>query len=279
MSGNQWSPNTDLNPAKNWDYVTGLVGLVYETPFRYDPLKDKFIPWLATGGKWKSQSTYAMTIRKGVTWSDGKPMTPKDVKYSFDLAKSATHPQHPLWADTGLLSTKVSGNDVVFTFSSRPRLPAVRLLPLQRRDRPAAHLQELQGGRHRDRQPRGHEEDRRHRPVHVPVGRRRDLDDGRVEEAQRLVGVEGARPERRADLRGRHQERHERGRAVEPARRQHRPVQQLRPEDGDQGQVQDVLRRRSVPPRRQHDVALPEHDEEAARTTRSSAARSRRRST
>ena len=57
MSGNQWSPNTDLNPAKNWDYVTGLVGFVYETPFRYDPLKDKFIPWLATGGKWKTKST------------------------------------------------------------------------------------------------------------------------------------------------------------------------------------------------------------------------------
>ena len=55
MSGNQWSPNTDLNPAKNGDYVTGLVGLVYETPFRYDPLKDRFIPWLATSGKWSEQ--------------------------------------------------------------------------------------------------------------------------------------------------------------------------------------------------------------------------------
>jgi hypothetical protein len=54
MSGNQWSPNNDLNPAKNWDYVTGLVGFAYETPFRYDPLKDKFIPWLATGGGWTS---------------------------------------------------------------------------------------------------------------------------------------------------------------------------------------------------------------------------------
>ena len=54
MSGNQWSPNIDLNPAKNWDYVTGLVGFVYETPFRYDPLKGKFIPWLATSGKWTS---------------------------------------------------------------------------------------------------------------------------------------------------------------------------------------------------------------------------------
>jgi peptide/nickel transport system substrate-binding protein len=120
MSGNQWSPNTDLNPAKNWDYVTGLVGFVYETPFRYDPLKDQFIPWLATSGTWKTPSTYVMTIRKGVKWSDGKPMTPADVKYSFDLAKIATHPQHPLWADTGLLSTKVSGNTVVFTFSKTP---------------------------------------------------------------------------------------------------------------------------------------------------------------
>ena len=46
MSGNQWSPNNDANPAKNWDYVTGLVGFAYETPFRYDPLKDKFIPSL-----------------------------------------------------------------------------------------------------------------------------------------------------------------------------------------------------------------------------------------
>ena len=55
MSGNQWSPNNDLNPAKNWDYVTGLVGFAYETPFRYDPLADKFIPWLATGGTWTVQ--------------------------------------------------------------------------------------------------------------------------------------------------------------------------------------------------------------------------------
>ena len=95
MSGNQWSPNNDLNPAKNWDYVTGLVGFAYETPFRYDPLKDQFIPWLATSGTWQSKTTYVMTIRKGVRWSDGRLMTPSDVKYSFDLAKIATHPHIP----------------------------------------------------------------------------------------------------------------------------------------------------------------------------------------
>jgi peptide/nickel transport system substrate-binding protein len=120
MSGNQWSPNNDLNPAKNWDYVTGLVGLVYETPFRYDPIKDRFIPWLATGGRWTSKNTYSMTIRSGVRWSDGRPMTPADVKFSFDLAKIATHPQRPLWRDAGLRSTRVQGRNVVFTFGGTP---------------------------------------------------------------------------------------------------------------------------------------------------------------
>jgi peptide/nickel transport system substrate-binding protein len=120
MSGNQWSPNVDLNPAKNWDYITGLVGFAYETPFRYDPLKDKFIPWLASGGGWTSKNTYTMTIRTGVKWSDGQPMTAKDVAYSFNLLKAPTHPQHPLFADTGLKSVKASGNKVVFTFSGTP---------------------------------------------------------------------------------------------------------------------------------------------------------------
>jgi peptide/nickel transport system substrate-binding protein len=120
MSGNQWSPNTDLNPAKNWDYVTGLVGFVYETPFRYDPLADKFIPWLATSGAWTNKTTYVMTIRRGVKWSDGRTLTPRDVKYSFDLAKIATHPQNPMWRDTGLQSTRVVGNTVVFKFAGTP---------------------------------------------------------------------------------------------------------------------------------------------------------------
>jgi peptide/nickel transport system substrate-binding protein len=120
MSGNQWSPNNDLNPAKTWDYITGLVGFAYETPFRYDPIADKFIPWLATGGRWTSRTTYVMTIRQGVKWTDGQPLTARDVAYSFNLLKIPTHAQHPLWTDTGLKSLRVAGNTVVFTFAGRP---------------------------------------------------------------------------------------------------------------------------------------------------------------
>ncbi len=120
MSGNQWSPNNDLNPAKNWDYVTGLVGFAYETPFRYDPLKDKYIPWLASNGKWTSKSTYVMTVRSGVNWSDGQPMTASDFAYSFNMLKLKTHPQHALWQDTGLKSVKAGGGTVTFTFAGTP---------------------------------------------------------------------------------------------------------------------------------------------------------------
>jgi peptide/nickel transport system substrate-binding protein len=120
MSGSQYSPNNDLNPAKNWDYITGLVGFAYETPFRYDPLKDRFIPWLASSGHWASKTRYVMTVRKGVSWSDGQPLTAADFAYTFNTLKIPTHPQHPLWANTGLRSVKAAGNNVVFTFAGTP---------------------------------------------------------------------------------------------------------------------------------------------------------------
>ncbi|HEX2288211.1 MAG TPA: hypothetical protein VHH31_05585, partial [Gaiellaceae bacterium] len=69
-SGKQWGPYTNFNPLKP-DYNTGIVGLVYETLFRYDPLKDRFIPWLASGGKWATKNRYVVTVRPGVKWSDG----------------------------------------------------------------------------------------------------------------------------------------------------------------------------------------------------------------
>lgn len=118
-TGTQWGPYSDLNPFKNWDYVTGTVGLVYETPFRYDPLQDKFIPWLATDGKWEGADTYVMTVRDGVTWSDGTPFTAADVKFTVDLLKIETHPQHTLWT-TGLTDVTAAENEVTFTFEGTP---------------------------------------------------------------------------------------------------------------------------------------------------------------
>jgi peptide/nickel transport system substrate-binding protein len=117
-TGTNWGPYNNLNPFMNWTYVTGTVGLVYETPFRYDPLKDRYIPWLASNGRWRG-NTYTMTVRPGVTWSDGRPLTAADFKFTYDKLKIATHPQHTLWT-TGLRSVTASGNQVRFAFGARP---------------------------------------------------------------------------------------------------------------------------------------------------------------
>ncbi|MGW6279530.1 ABC transporter substrate-binding protein [Kribbella sp. NPDC055071] len=45
-------------------------------------------PWLATEWKWDANFTkLSFTIRDGVKWSDGQPMTAEDVAYTFQLRK------------------------------------------------------------------------------------------------------------------------------------------------------------------------------------------------
>src|SRR6478735_3152793 len=85
-SGTAWGPFTQFNPLRSSGNATGTVGLLYETLFRYDPLKDRYIPWLATSGKWVG-TTFVVTLRKGVTWNDGKPFTGADVKFTFETGK------------------------------------------------------------------------------------------------------------------------------------------------------------------------------------------------
>ena len=48
-----WGPPSDAsyNPLDP-NPEMGTVGLVYETLFLYDPLHDKFYPWLAESATW-----------------------------------------------------------------------------------------------------------------------------------------------------------------------------------------------------------------------------------
>ena len=43
----------------------GTVGLIYETLFLYDPLTDKFTPWLAESGTWTDDKTYTIKLGGG----------------------------------------------------------------------------------------------------------------------------------------------------------------------------------------------------------------------
>jgi peptide/nickel transport system substrate-binding protein len=116
-SGTAWGPFTNFNPLRS-GYATGVLGLLYETLFRYDPLKDKFIPWLATNGRWNG-TTYVLTVRRGVTWNDGKPLTAADVKYTFETGKLEGSEISTMWK-TGLQRITTAGNVVRFVFKGTP---------------------------------------------------------------------------------------------------------------------------------------------------------------
>ncbi|MGW0060226.1 ABC transporter substrate-binding protein [Streptosporangium sandarakinum] len=96
-TGSQWGPPANFNPIREWDYATGTKGLVYETLFHYDPNAAKLVPWLAESGSWTGDKTYEVKLRSGVNWSDGKPLTAKDVVYSYELGKMETIPFHNMW--------------------------------------------------------------------------------------------------------------------------------------------------------------------------------------
>jgi peptide/nickel transport system substrate-binding protein len=118
VSGKQWGPYTDFNPLRTVDYSTGTLGLLYETLFRYDPLKDRFIPWLATSGKWVGNN-YVLTLRNGVKWNDGKPFTAADAKFTFETGKLTGSEFSTMWK-TGLSNITAKGNVVTFHFKGHP---------------------------------------------------------------------------------------------------------------------------------------------------------------
>ena len=116
ISGTQWGPPNNWNPIMDWQYATGTEGLVYENLFIYDPMKGEYKPWLAEKGDWASKNVYELTLRDGLTWSDGKPLTSADVVFTFELGKFASVPYHNLW-DWLEKAEAVDERTVRFTFS------------------------------------------------------------------------------------------------------------------------------------------------------------------
>jgi peptide/nickel transport system substrate-binding protein len=108
---NPLMPATELHGAQ----------LMYEPLEIRSPVDGSYSPYLATGHTFTSPNTLVFTIRKGVKWSDGKPFTPADVVFTFDLLK-----KFPALDSTGIWSqisnVSASGDKVTFTFK-KPNVP------------------------------------------------------------------------------------------------------------------------------------------------------------
>ena len=83
-------------------------------------------PWLASAWTWSNNyQKLVLTIRNGVTWSDGQPLTAADVAYTFNLLKANT----TLNANAiqfGSISS--SGNTVTLTFPSSQYVYQTKIL-------------------------------------------------------------------------------------------------------------------------------------------------------
>jgi len=123
-SGTAYGPPVNWNPLAIGAMATGTQGLIYEPLYLYDPIKNTYEPWLASSaeaGGWQG-NTYVMTVRDGVKWSDGQPMTGADVAYSINLARTnAADPFSPNVATVA--NATASGNKVTVTFKGTPGYP------------------------------------------------------------------------------------------------------------------------------------------------------------
>lgn len=88
----RWTRSADLS---SWDIHAQNVGVnnsvhraVYEALVEYNSQTQKPEPSLAT--KWEriNPKQLRITLREGVTFSDGSPLTPEDVKFSLERAKA-----------------------------------------------------------------------------------------------------------------------------------------------------------------------------------------------
>jgi len=103
----------------NTTYTLLSVGFIYEPLVYVNPLQNgKATPMLATSWNWGAgNKSLTFTIRSGVKWSDGTPMTAADVVYTFNLIK-----KYPALDLTGawsvLSSVTATGNTVTMNFST-----------------------------------------------------------------------------------------------------------------------------------------------------------------
>lgn len=76
-------PVTGLVTRANRDMLT----LVYDRLMHPDP-QDEYLPapWAAESVEWPDETTIEVTLREGMTWHDGEPVTAEDVVFTFEYA-------------------------------------------------------------------------------------------------------------------------------------------------------------------------------------------------
>ena len=116
-SGGTWT--CDFNPF-NLSYIGYSLGNVYEPLVFVNTLQSgKQSPWLATKAVWSNgNKKITFTIRNGVKFSNGTPLTAADVVFTFDMLKAhKTMDINSVWSVLSSVTQKGS-DQVVMTFKT-----------------------------------------------------------------------------------------------------------------------------------------------------------------
>jgi peptide/nickel transport system substrate-binding protein len=108
---------TNIDPAGNYDYGSATVDLMlFEHLLDFKKPGTTPQPSLASscGFVGETLTTYTCTIRSGVKFQNGDPLTAEDVKWSFDRVKKIHDPSGIDFLIDNLRSTTTSGNKVTF---------------------------------------------------------------------------------------------------------------------------------------------------------------------
>jgi peptide/nickel transport system substrate-binding protein len=90
VAGFQWQPPVNFNMLNNnpdWP-SQGSFMEIYEALFAYDQLTGNLDSLLAKKLDTPDTTTMQITLQDGTKWADGKDLTPDDVVYTYELAKS-----------------------------------------------------------------------------------------------------------------------------------------------------------------------------------------------
>jgi peptide/nickel transport system substrate-binding protein len=121
------------NPAPKGDYTAnfnpfissqtsmwGTQGFVYETLLFTNRYDSKVTPWLASSYQQSDDlKTLTFTMRQGVTWTDGKPLTSADVVFTFNYLKAnPSLDLGSLWSSMIQSVAAPDANTVTFTLKT-----------------------------------------------------------------------------------------------------------------------------------------------------------------
>jgi peptide/nickel transport system substrate-binding protein len=98
LAGRQWGEPVSFNPLFSTpDWPINGLNLMYETALLFNPATGKMEPLLAESFE-RTETSLFITLNPKARWSDGKPVTGWDVKFSYDLGKKyKSLPVAPIW--------------------------------------------------------------------------------------------------------------------------------------------------------------------------------------